>query len=590
LTDDSNSISVDSNSCESGNLVELRKRFRAPVKTALILILLTVPWITGHLVLKKDVSAAPHNDDWLYARSVQVLSDDGRYQHVTQHGQLAASVVSHVGWGWLFTTNEFSYAGLHRSQAVAGWLICCFLFLLVRKLGSDTGPALVAVAALLVNPLFWGHTFTFMTDITALMYMSAALLCFVSSHNLQRISYLVAGSVLAALALWSRQTHVLVILVPLVVLGFRRNDFSLVQIGLRAVAITCIPLIAWAVFEFGLLVPGDQQRVSIISLMEWDAARAKQIVIYLYGLVLLLGMLLLPLAVLSIAKIRNRNESGMRVNWRVASAALIGPLVILLWTGGRGVITQSVGYFMMNAHFGPVLFADLPHADGSWSYLGDVKWPPLVWQVITVLSILSVACVAACVTVKLRSGQRFDVPSDVQHWRFGLIVLIGVETVFMITMVSNIVDRYWLVLFVPVLLWVVTGDVMRKNVHLRRPAATMLWLVLLLLGFISVAFTHDWLVFNGQRVAQMTQWLRSPGVEARDIDLGADINGWLRTAEDYNSLQRPGDDTRSWRGHATKALAHRGRAGWDIVAVRQWRSLATGKLQNLYVLEKRVTD
>jgi hypothetical protein len=177
-----------------------------------------------------------------------------------------------------------------------------------------------------------------------------------------------------------------------------------------------------------------------------------------------------------------------------------------------------------------------------------------------------------------------------RHWRFGLIVLMGVETVFMITMVTNIVDRYWLVLFVPVLLWVVTSDVLRKGVHLHRPAATMLWLVLLLLGFISVAFTHDWLVFNGQRAAQMTQWLRIPGVEARDIDLGADLNGWLRTAEDYNSLQRLGDETRSWRGHATKALAHRGRAGWDIVAVRQWRSLATGKLQNLYVLEKRTTN
>ncbi|MGY8733446.1 MAG: glycosyltransferase family 39 protein [Pirellulales bacterium] len=590
MTDDSNPISVDSNNCQSGNRVELRKTFQVRVKTALILVLLTVPWIAGHLVLKKNVSAAPHNDDWLYARSVQVLSDDGRYQHVTQHGQLAASVVSHVGWGWLFTANEFSYAGLHRSQAVAGWLICCFLFLLVQKLGCDTGPALVAVAALLVNPLFWGHTFTFMTDITALMYMSAALLCFVSSHDLQRISYLVAGSVLAALALWSRQTHVLVILVPLVVLGFRRNDFSLLQIGLRVMAITCIPLIAWAVFEFGLLVPGDQQRVSIISVKKWDAARAKQTIVYLYGLVLLLGMLLLPLAVLSISKIRNRNESGLRGNWRFAGVALIGLLAILFWTGGRGVITQSVGYFLQNAHFGPVLFADLPHPDGSWSYLGDVKWTPLAWQVITVLSILSVACVAACVTVKSRSGQRIEVPSDVQHWRFGLIVLMVGETVFMITMVTNIVDRYWLVLFVPVLLWVVTSDMMRKSVHLRRPAATMLWLVLFLLGYISVAFTHDWLVFNDQRAAQMTQWLRSPGVEARDIDLGADINGWLRTAEDYNSLQRSGDDTRSWRGHATKALAHQGRAGWDIVAVRQWRSWSTGKLQNLYVLEKRVAD
>ncbi|MBT4691722.1 MAG: hypothetical protein HOB73_00070, partial [Planctomycetaceae bacterium] len=439
-------------------------------------------------------------------------------------------------------------------------------------------------------PLFWGHTFTFMTDITALMYMSAALLCFVASQNLQRISCLVAGSVLAALALWSRQTHVLVILVPLVVLGFRRNQFSMLQIGFRVGAITCLPIVAWAVFEFGLLVPGDQQRASIISVKEWDAARAKQTGIYLYGLVLLLGMLLLPLAVLSIAKIRNRYETGLRVNWLFAGVVLFGPLAILFGTGGRAVITQSVGYFLQNAHFGPVLFADLPHADGSWSYLGEVKWTPLVWQVITVLSILSMACVVACATVNSTNVQRLEVPRDMHHWRFGLILLIGVETVFMITMVSNIVDRYWLVLFVPVLLWVVTSDVLRKGIHLYRSAATMLWLVLLLLAFISVAFTHDWLVFNDHRSAQMTQWLSIPGVEARDIDLGADLNGWLRTAEDYNSLQRPGDETRSWRGHATKALAHRGRAGWDIVAVRQWRSWTTGKLQNLYVLEKRIAN
>jgi hypothetical protein len=590
LTDDSHPISVDSNNCESSNPVELRERSQARVKTALILSLLAAPWVAAHLVLKNDVTAAPHNDDWLYARSVQVLVDDGRYQHVTQHGKLAASVVSHVGWGWLFTASEFSYDGLHRSQAVAGWLVCCSLFLLARKLGSDTGPSLVAVAALLVNPMFWGHTFTFMTDITALMYMSAALLCFVSSRNLQRISYLVAGSVLAALALWSRQTHVLVILVPLVVIMIRRNDFSLLQIGLRVGAITCIPVIAWAVFEFGLLVPGDQQRASIISVKEWDVARVKQTGIYLYGLVLLLGMLLLPLAALSVAKIRNGREAGMRVNWLFAGAALLGPLAIFIWTAGRGVITQT-GYFLQNAHFGPVLFADLPHADGSWSYLGDVKWTPLVWQVITVLSILSVASVAACALVKSPSGgQRLDVPREINHWRIGLVVLMGGETLFMVTMVTNIVDRYWLVLFVPVLLWVVTSDVLRKGIHLRRSTATIMWLALLLLGFISVAFTHDWLVFNGQREAQMTKWLNSPEVEAHDIDLGADFNGWLRTVEDYDSLQRLGDETRSWRGHATKALAHRERAGWDVVGVRKWRSLATGKMQELYVLEKRTTD
>ena len=84
----------------------------------------------------------------------------------------------------------------------------------------------------------------------------------------------------------------------------------------------------------------------------------------------------------------------------------------------------------------------------------------------------------------------------------------------------------------------------------------------------------------------MQQWLAVDGVVARDVDLGADINGWLRTEEDYNSMQRDGDSTRSWRGFAVKSLAHRPREGWDTVAVRRWYSWATRRWQVLYLLEK----
>ncbi|MEC9095403.1 MAG: hypothetical protein VX776_02155, partial [Planctomycetota bacterium] len=53
-------------------------------------IVLALPWLIG-LSLFAEFSAAPHNDDWLYGRSVQVLAEEGYYQHVSQHGELAAS-------------------------------------------------------------------------------------------------------------------------------------------------------------------------------------------------------------------------------------------------------------------------------------------------------------------------------------------------------------------------------------------------------------------------------------------------------------------------------------------------------------------
>jgi len=547
--------------------------------------LLATPWLAAHL-MKSDLTAAPHNDDWLYARSVQVLSDQGRYQHVTQHGQLAASVVSHVGWGRLFIGDEFEYEDLHLSQAVAGWLVCCCLFAASLRLGVAKAPALLATVSLLIHPLFWGHTFTFMTDITALMYMSFALLCFVLSRNLQSITMILAGSVLSAMALWSRQTHVLIILVPLVVLGFKRDDFSLLQIVSRTLAITVIPVLAWAVFEFGWLVPGDQQRASIISVKQWDSERARQTGIYLYGLALLMGMLVLPLSAWGVRRFWDRRDIAIRVNWVSGTVVLAGLLGVFITTDARTYITQSVGYFLQNAHFGPVLFADLPHPDGSWSYLADVKWMPIVWQTLTVVSIVAVAMVVAISTSRQRVVEQFGVPNEMRPWRLGLFVFMVVEILFMVTMVTNIVDRYWLVLFVPALLWIVTSDGFKLSIPPGRTGATLMWLSIFTLAYLSTTFTHDLLVWNHHRGEQMQQWLAVDGVVARDVDLGADLNGWLRTEEDYNSMQRDGDSTRSWRGFAVKSLAHRPREGWDTVAVRRWYSWATRRWQVLYLLEK----
>ena len=72
----------------------------------------------------------------------------------------------------------------------------------------------------------------------------------------------------------------------------------------------------------------------------------------------------------------------------------------------------------------------------------------------------------------------------------------------------------------------------------------------------------------------------------QDIDVGMDLNGWLRTTEDYASLQRDGDDTRSWRGLATHALAHRPRVGWKVIGTRTWYSWAAEAEQRLLLLQK----
>ena len=142
-----------------------------------------------------------------------------------------------------------------------------------------------------------------------------------------------------------------------------------------------------------------------------------------------------------------------------------------------------------------------------------------------------------------------------------------------------------MVLFVPAVIWVATCDAFLVVVRPGRVSAALMWIAGISMIYISLTFTHDWLAFNDQRRQQMVAW-QDEGLRPQDIDVGMDLNGWLRTTEDYASMQREGDDTRSWRGLATHALAHRPRPGWKVIGTRTWYSWAVEAEQILLILKK----
>ena len=566
---------------ESGK--DMKKRSSRKRRVIIACILLALPWLVTRNLFS-DYQAAPHNDDWLYGRSVQVLADEGYYQHVSQHGELAASVVSHVLWGRLFVWNEFSFESLHLSQAVAGWLTCVSVLLVVLSLGGNLQTALMAAISLLITPIFFGHTFTFMTDVTALMLITWALLCFLKSNNLSRVGPLALGSLLTALVFWCRQTHVLIVLVPLYVLFRNRASFSGKQSLLRLAILGGIPGLSLVIFELAGLVPGNQSRTGTLVLKTFDAEGLRQIAIYLYGTGLLLGMLLLPVSAGMLFKVIGKKRLKINRWWLLlVGGAWFG---VFIATGGRTYITQSVGYFLHNAHFGPVLFADPMHPDGSWTYLGDVKWLPLLWQFLTLCSILSLALGASAAFSLEKVIVNSELSQDRQHWRVGIGLFAVAVSLALLAVVENIVDRHWMVLFVPTVIFVVTSDVLLRPERPGRVSATVVWLAIFSMGYISITFTHDWLAFNDQRAKQMEAWLIQEKLEPKDIDVGMDLNGWLRTTEDYASLPREGDTTRSWRGLASHALAHRPHKGWKVIGQRRWFSWAVETQQYLLLLRR----
>ncbi len=104
----------------------------------------------------------PLNDEWAYAPAAQALAATGTLP-VPQ-----ASVAAFLGqalWGALFS-RLFGpgYAPLRWSVMVLAWLGGCAFYRLLRRSGASEEPAAAGTVLLLMNPIFFPLSKTFMTD------------------------------------------------------------------------------------------------------------------------------------------------------------------------------------------------------------------------------------------------------------------------------------------------------------------------------------------------------------------------------------------------------------------------------------------
>ena len=568
---------------------------RSTFLSLLACLVLAVPLVAGRVCFGV-FDAFAHNDDFLYARTTEILVEEGRYQHVSQHGQLAASVASHCVWGALVCGPlGFSWNHLHLSVAIAAWVGAVSVYLAARELGGSHAGAFLAGFAMLVGPFYYGMSFTFMTDVTATVFAALGVFGYVRGIKRRSLGWLLLGALGASLAMWARQTHLCVVVIPAVAMtGLACRDRSLIKLP-GPMAVACgIPAASLVLYQTGLVLPSDQGRVSIVDVDSYDSGWLRQLVLFTYAGGLLIGAVTLPLAPMVWSRLFSRQTP------RTWSVWLVGLLVLALWGGaygvslGRAYLTQATGYIVYNAHLGPILLGDQNDPD-RWSDIGGVRWPAIVWQIVTVLAIASLVGLAATGTQALLAVLRRD-PSenndedDAARSRWlvvGLLCCALSAAGGLLIYVEMVYDRYWMLLYPMVFVWL-GSQVDPQGSHTK--ASRMVWGIscacALLMFAVSFAFVHDFLAWNHERRAQAEVWLDA-GLEPKDFDAGNGINGWYRAHEDLETFARVGDETHFWRGLATHALAIGPRQGWRVVDRRPWRSWAVARDCELFVLERQ---
>jgi hypothetical protein len=527
--------------------------------------------------LFRNIEKFPTNDDWIYARTAFAVSvsitEGGRPAWTANNRQVPAAAVTPIYFAGAWSAlGGFSREKLLVVTQVFVGTGVVGLYLLARSFGAGMELALLTAWTLLACPWFWSHAFTFMTDASAVGLAAASAACTVHGILAGRDRWLLAGSLVLALAVWTRQTTLALLALPCVafVLG-GKVDFG------RFALCSAPPLLALGSLELGWFGPSSVERAAFVAQRPPLSTWLRDLVYNTYGMLLVVGFSLAPLTGLLLASVRWSRRT------QIVAALSLAPAVFFALRGGRAVLTSATGPTLQNAHLGPVLLGDC-FEPGRWGDIGGVEWPTAAWFIATLLSFASLVTVAAASQNSLSNwwSDRAD------RWRsleVGLWFSGAGAGIALLLLMGFSFDRYWLAVVGPLIFWAMV-KIAREGNPKGIAAWRSVWAFVSLAGLFAVdsVFTHDWLAFNETRW-NLVRKLQKEGFSPSQIDGGYEVNGWHRSAEDPLTLPRPGGETALWWSEkAQRSLTIGPRPGMVEVDRATWFSWAVRRRIPIYVL------
>jgi 4-amino-4-deoxy-L-arabinose transferase-like glycosyltransferase len=145
----------------------------------------------------------PLNDDWTYARPVSTLLREGKYEMADVS---ASTVFVQAIWGALFcVTQGFSFTAVRISTLTLGIIGIAVIYLLINRQTGNRLLSFIISAFLMVNPMYFSLSYTFMTDIPFLVFSLLSVFFFHKCFEKLNWKYLAAATLFSCMAVLTRQ-------------------------------------------------------------------------------------------------------------------------------------------------------------------------------------------------------------------------------------------------------------------------------------------------------------------------------------------------------------------------------------------------
>jgi hypothetical protein len=524
---------------------------------------------------------APVSDDWVYARSVEILLTSGKLKIFDL---AVVTLIFQIGWGGLFALVFGTTFGALRLSTIALMTISAVAFYgTCRELKLSRGRSAVGTAAYLFNPLSFALAFSFMTDPQFLALLVIASYFYVRGLRVEAIDrrIIIFGSAAASCAFLVRQQGALIPLAVGVYLVLSRRwkpDLGGLKMALWVAGLPALTLILYYIWLFNTGAPAQQNAfLNQMTGAGWASTRLLfERMTFIE--VMYIGFFAAPVV---LALIPGALRWRLPRTW-VGMAVFVACVAILITGlqifGMQGRVMPYLPQFVGSTGIGPT---DLIG--------GRPRVIPETW-----LSPLTIAFAVSVFLFFLLTTSQTGEGSRAERAGPGLLVSLGLFQVLGIMPPSFhfrnwiiSVDRY-LVPILPFALLLLLWST--RKLPMIKPLA---WLAIALYAFFSIAGTRDFLVFQGATWTMARQAVEM-GVPLTRLDAGSSWDGYHLYEYTYDhriyKQHTPGGPW--WTNLFAKAtdstyiVSTQPLQGYDVIAQREYSSWLHNNPQMIYPSRK----
>ncbi len=477
------------------------------------------------VILVNPIGDFPLNDDWAYAQSVKSFLKTGKFE---LPGWAVANLLPQVLWGALFCLPfGFSFTALRFSTLVLGWLGVITTYLLIKEVGSHQKLAFIGALLIALNPVYFGLSNTFMTDVPHYAVTILSLYFFAIGLRKKSFLIIIVATFIAIVSFLIRQVTV-ALFAGYAIAYIVDNQARIRSIITAIVLFFVFPVGIHKVFsqvfwpkDYGDYGYKEQEVVSQLTYVNTEAITD----FAYFGLctLLYLGVFVLPLAVVAFSiklKAVNRFIKNLLISFSLFIITTIG-----IWLVLESEKMPIKGNIINEWGLGPLsLRSTILSSSTIPNYL------EIFWSLVTICAAIGAELLLLFIALSIIEFL-FNKTANTDRKS---IMLLNNSTAFIYFLplgLGYFFDRYLLLLLPLSMIMVLTSIGKIDNFQPIKINSALLSIALI--GIFTIGTTHDYLSWNRIRWQALNDLMQQE-VSPNRIDGGFEFNGWYLYDPNYS--------------------------------------------------------